>query len=142
MDPIKVSVDVNLHLSEKTEQFILGLFSGKKPTVASQAPAAEKPTVASQAPAAEKPTVASQAPAAVEKPTAASQAPAAKKPVAEKPAANSDVTIDDVRNALKAKVATHRAEIKEKLTELGAPSVTKLERDKYQEMLDFLNSLD
>ena len=131
MDPIKVSVDVNLHLSEKTEQFILGLFSGKKPTVASQAPAAEKPTAASQAPAAvEKPTVASQAPAAVEK------------PVAEKPAANSDVTIDDVRNALKAKVATHRAEIKEKLTELRAPSVTKLERDKYQEMLDFLNSLD
>ena len=104
MEPIKVSVDVNLRLSEKTEQFILGLFSSKP---APQAPA-NKPE--------SKP---------------APQAPA-----------NSSISIEDVREALKTKIATHRSEIKEKLTELGAPSVTKLEEAKYQDMLDFLNSLD
>ena len=104
MEPIKVSVDVNLHLSEKTEQFILGLFSSKPVT---QAPA-NKPE---------------------------------SKPVTQAPA-NSSISIEDVREALKAKIATHRSEIKEKLTELGANSVTKLDEAKYQDMLDFLNSLD
>ena len=117
MEPIKVSVDVNLHLSEKTEQFILGLFSSKPVT---QAPA-NKPE--------SKPVT---------------QAPANKpesKPVTQAPA-NSSISIEDVREALKAKIATHRSEIKEKLTELGANSVTKLDEAKYQDMLDFLNSLD
>lgn len=53
----------------------------------------------------------------------------------------SDVTIDDVRQALAAKVSNHREEIKSKLSELGAPSVTRLNPDKYVEMLIFLNEL-
>jgi hypothetical protein len=130
MEPIKVSVDVNLHLSEKTEQFILGLFSSKP---APQAPA-NKPE--------SKP--APQAPANKSESKPAPQAPANKpesKPAPQAPA-NSSISIEDVREALKTKIATHRSEIKEKLTELGAPSVTKLEEAKYQDMLDFLNSLD
>lgn len=51
------------------------------------------------------------------------------------------ISIDDVRKALAAKVNDHRAEIKEKLEELGAPSVTKLDPAKYSDMLNFLNSL-
>ena len=47
-----------------------------------------------------------------------------------------------MRKALASKVANHRAEIKDKLDEFGAPSVTKLDPAKYQEMLDYLNSLD
>ena len=115
LEPIKVSVDVNVHLSEKTEQFILGLFSGKSVNNT-------KPT----------------APAA--KPESK---PAAAKPES-KPAntASDNISIEDVREALSKKVATHRSEIKEKLTELGAPSVTKLDKSKYSEMLNFLNSLD
>ena len=56
--------------------------------------------------------------------------------------ASDNISIEDVREALSKKVATHRNEIKEKLTELGAPSVTKLDNSKYSEMLNFLNSLD
>ena len=106
LEPIKVSVDVNVHLSEKTEQFILGLFSGK--SVNNTKPAA----------------------------------PAAKPESKPANTASDNISIEDVRKALSKKVATHRSEIKEKLTELGAPSVTKLDKSKYSDMLNFLNSLD
>ena len=117
LEPIKVSVDVNIHLSEKTEQFILGLFSGKSVNNAQPAAPAAKPESKPAAPAA--------------------------KPES-KPAntASDNISIEDVREALSKKIATHRSEIKEKLTELGAPSVTKLDKSKYSEMLNFLNSLD
>lgn len=120
LEPIKVSVDVNVHLSEKTEQFILGLFSGKSVNNTKPASPAAKPESKPAAPAA----------------TAA-------KPES-KPAntASDNISIEDVREALSKKVATHRSEIKEKLTELGAPSVTKLDKSKYSEMLNFINSLD
>lgn len=117
LEPIKVSVDVNVHLSEKTEQFILGLFSGKSVNNTKPAAPAAKPE---------------------SKPAASAAKPESK------PAntASDNISIEDVREALSKKVATHRSEIKEKLTELGAPSVTKLDKSKYSEMLNFLNSLD
>ena len=117
LEPIKVSVDVNVHLSEKTEQFILGLFSGKSVNNTKPAASAAKPE---------------------SKPAASAAKPESK------PAntASDNISIEDVREALSKKVATHRSEIKEKLTELGAPSVTKLDKSKYSEMLNFLNSLD
>lgn len=114
LEPIKVSVDVNIHLSEKTEQFILGLFSGKSVNNAQPAAPASKPA----------------APASKPESKPADTAP------------SDNVSIEDVREALSKKVATHRNEIKEKLTELGAPSVTKLDKSKYSDMLNFLNSLD
>ena len=121
LEPIKVSVDVNVHLSEKTEGFILDLVKSIMPDVvkATAAPAA-KPA----APAA-KPTT-----------------PAAKPESKPENTASDNISIEDVREALSKKVATHRSEIKEKLTELGAPSVTKLDKSKYSDMLNFLNSLD
>ena len=57
------------------------------------------------------------------------------------PAAAPQVTIEQVRQALAAKVNGHREEIKEKLNSLGAPSVTKLDPAKYAEMFTFLNTL-
>lgn len=117
LEPIKVSVDVNVHLSEKTEQFILGLFSGK--SINNTKPAA---------------------PAA--KPESKPAAPAVKPESKPANTASDNISIEDVREALSKKVATYRSEIKEKLTELGAPSVTKLDKSKYSEMLNFLNSLD
>ena len=110
-EPIKVSVDVNIHLSEKTEQFILNLFNSKSVNNTKPAPAAKPES---------KP------------------APAAKSE--SKP--TDDISINDVRKALSEKVAAHRNEIKEKLTELGATSVTTLDKSKYPEMLNFINSLD
>ena len=81
--------------------------------------------------------------APVVKSAPAPQAPAAKPapaPAPQAPAAPS-VTIEQVRQALAAKVNNHREEIKEKLNSLGAPSVTKLDPAKYAEMFTFLNAL-
>ena len=128
LEPIKVSVDVNIHLSEKTEQFILGLFSGKSVNNTKPAAPAAKPE--------SKPAT------TAAKPESKPAAPAAKPESKQANTASDNISIEDVREALSKKVATHRSEIKEKLTELGAPSVTKLDKSKYSEMLNFLNSLD
>ena len=60
MDNIKISVDVNVHLSEKTEGFILDLVKSIMPGVvkapAAQAPAAQAPA-APAAPAAQTLTI-------------------------------------------------------------------------------------
>ena len=139
LEPIKVSVDVNVHLSEKTEQFILGLFSGKSVNNTKPAAPAAKPESKPAAPAA-KPESKPAAPAA--KPESKSATTAAKPESKPANTESDNISIEDVREALSKKVATHRSEIKEKLTELGAPSVTKLDKSKYSEMLNFLNSLD
>ena len=133
LEPIKVSVDVNVHLSEKTEGFILDLVKSIMPDVV-KAPAATAAKPAS------KPESKPAAPAA--KSESKPAAPAAKSESKPANTASDNISIEDVREALSKKVATHRSEIKEKLTELGAPSVTKLDKSKYSEMLNFLNSLD
>ena len=70
--------------------------------------------------------------------SAAKHAPSA--PAA--PAASSaSKSIEDVRGMLAKKVNEHRDVIKQKLNELGAPSVTKLDPAKYDEMYNFLESL-
>ena len=129
MENFKISVDVNVKFSEETINAIASIFANiKLTTTAPTAPA----TAAKPAPA----TAAKPAPATA--PAAKPAAPAAPAPAPAKPAS---ISIDEVRAALAKKVNTHREEIKEKLTELGAPSVTKLDSSKYEEMLNFLNSL-
>ena len=98
MDSIKISVDVNVHLSEKTESFLTQLV-GQLVSAKPAAPA-----------------------------------------VSAKPAAPT-LTIAEVRQVVASKAAAHRAEVKAKLTELGASNVTTLEPSKYQELVDYLNSL-
>ena len=122
MEPIKIEVSVELNLSEDVKNFVASLVSNSSKPAAPVA----KPTPAPAKPAA----------------PAAKPAPAPAKP-AEKPAEEkAEISIEDVRKALASKVANHRAEIKDKLDEFGAPSVTKLDPAKYPEMLDYLNSLD
>lgn len=129
MDNIKISVDVNVHLSEKTENFISSLVS--KLISAPAAPAAQ--ATAAQAPKTEKP-----APAAhkTEKPATVAA------PAAQAPAAKTELTINDVRSVVASKAATHRNEIKSKLAELGAQNVTTLDPSNYQAFVDYLNSLN
>lgn len=135
METIKISVEVSVNLSENTQNFIKSLF-GNAP-VAQVAPAskpAPQPTPAKPAPA--KPTPQPAAPAQTQ--SAAKPAPSA--PAA--PAASSaSKSIEDVRGMLAKKVNEHRDVIKQKLDELGAPSVTKLDPAKYDEMYNFLESL-
>lgn len=51
------------------------------------------------------------------------------------------VTLPELRVLLASRVAEHKAEIKAKLTELGAGNLTTLDPAKYEEMYNYLNSL-
>ncbi len=135
MEAIKISVEVSVNLSENTQNFIKSLFSPACNQVSS-APTQAKEIVPAEV---EQP----------KKPSAPAAAPAQTKPVAEPapsapaaPAASSaSKSIEDVRGMLAKKVNDHRDAIKDKLTQLGAPSVTKLDPSKYDEMYNFLASL-
>ena len=139
METIKISVEVSVNLSENTQNFIKSLFGNAIAPSASAAPAAKSAPSAPAAPAKPapaKPTTQPAAPAQTQ--SAAKPAPSA--PAA--PAASSaSKNIEDVRGMLAEKVNEHRDEIKQKLNELGAPSVTKLDPAKYDEMYNFLESL-
>ena len=134
MEPIQIHVSVELNLSQDVKNFLASVVSNHVATPAAPAPAAPAPA----APAPAAPAPAAPAPAAPAAKPAPQPAPAPAAPAA--PAAP-QVTIEQVRQALAAKVNGHREEIKEKLNSLGAPSVTKLDPAKYAEMFTFLNAL-
>lgn len=129
MENFKISVDVNVKFSEETIKAIASIFSSTSSAATTKAPATQ--AHATQAPA-------TQAPATAKPETK----PATAAPATAAPAKPASISIDEVRAVLVNKVNAHREEIKNKLTELGAPSVTKLDPSKYEEMLNFLNSLD
>lgn len=134
METIKISVEVSVNLSENTQKFLTSLF-GNAIAPSAPAPSAPAPTAPAK-PAPAKPTPQPAAPAQTQ--SAAKPAPSA--PAA--PAASSaSKSIEDVRAMLAKKVNEHRDAIKQKLNELGAPSVTKLDPAKYDEMYNFLESL-
>jgi len=121
MEPIQINVSVELNLSQDVKNFLASVVSNHVAALAAPAAPAAKPAPAPQ-------------------PAPALAAPAAPAPAPAAPAAP-QVTIEQVRQALAAKVNGHREEIKEKLNSLGAPSVTKLDPAKYAEMFTFLNAL-
>jgi hypothetical protein len=139
METVKISVEVSVNLSENTQKFLTSLFATGVPSGAQVAASVSKPAPAALAkPAPAKPTPRPAAPAPAQTQSAAEPAPSA--PAA--PAASSaSKSIEDVRGMLAKKVNEHRDVIKQKLDELGAPSVTKLDPAKYDEMYNFLESL-
>lgn len=144
MEAIKISVEVSVNLSENTQNFIKSLFGGAMVTATTQA---QKPAPA--APAAPAKPASQPAPAQAPKPQAPAAAPAPTKPAATpapgapaaQAASSASKSIEDVRKMLAQKVNEHRDVIKQKLNEFGAPSVTKLDPSKYDEMYNFLESL-
>lgn len=138
MEPIQINV--NVKLDDGTQAFLSSLFGGLAKSAGEQSKPAEQQKPAEQP----KPKPAVTAPA---KSTVAAPAKPAEQP---KPAAapattasmQSSVTIDGLRELAMAKMNAHRVEIKQKLTELGTLSITKLDVAKYQEMYDFLNGLE
>ena len=138
MEPIQINVTVKL--DDVTQAFLSSLFrnpvkpAGEQTKPAEQAkPAPAKPAEQAK-PAAEQPKPASAKPAEQPKPVAAAPAPTAP--------TQSSITIDSLRELAMTKMNAHRVEIKQKLTELGTPSITKLDAAKYQEMYNFLKSLE
>lgn len=136
METIKISVEVSVNLSENTQKFLTSLFGNAIAPSAPAAPASKPAPTTPAKPAPAKPTSQPAAPAQTQ--SAAEPAPSA--PAA--PAASSaSKSIEDVRGMLAKKVNEHRDVIKQKLNELGAPSVTRLDPAKYDEMYNFLESL-
>lgn len=134
METIKISVEVSVNLSENTQKFISSLFNGAKvvSTVEEKAVTAAPAALAAPAKPTHQPAV------HVETQNSAKPAPSA--PAAQ-PASSASKSIEDVRGMLAKKVNEHRDVIKQKLNELGAPSVTKLDPSKYDEMYNFLVEL-
>ena len=149
METIKISVEVSVNLSENTQKFLTSLFGNVIAPSASAAPASKPAPAALAKPAPAKPTPAALAKPAPAKPTpqpaASAQTQNAAEPAPSAPAApaasSASKSIEDVRGMLAKKVNEHRDVIKQKLNELGAPSVTKLDPAKYDEMYNFLESL-
>lgn len=144
METIKISVEVSVNLSESTQNFIKSLFTAGIPSGAQVAAQPAKPAQPAQP---VKPA-APAAPAQPAKPARPAQpaptkpaAPAAPSAPAAPAASSANKSIEDVRAMLAQKVNAHRDAIKSKLNELGAPSVTKLDPSKYDEMYDFLANL-
>lgn len=142
MEAIKISVEVSVNLSENTQNFIKSLFGKAAVTTTANA---QKPATAAPAqapkPQAPKPQAPKpQAPAATSAPTKSVANPVSGAPAAQA-ASSASKSIEDVRKMLAQKVNEHRDVIKQKLNELGAPSVTKLNPSKYDEMYNFLESL-
>lgn len=158
MEPIQINV--NVKLDDGTQAFLSSLFGGLAKSAGEQSKPAEqqkpaeqpkpKPAVAAPAKPAvaapAKPAAAPAKPAEQPKPAAAPAKPAEQPKPAAAPApttsAQSSITIDGLRELAMTKMNAHRVEIKQKLTELGTPSITKLDVAKYQEMYDFLNGLE
>lgn len=139
MEAIKISVEVSVNLSENTQNFIKSLLGNAATSVAAPA---QKPAHVAPAPTkpAATPTPKPQASVAASAPTkpVATSAPGAH---AAQAASSASKSIEDVRAMLVKKVNEHRNVIKQKLNELGAPSVTKLDPSKYDEMYNFLEQL-
>lgn len=130
MDTIKISVDVNVNLSETTKAFFINLFghSSVAQNVKCVSPAVDM-------------TAKSDSSKGVDSSKSETKSAEPTQNKATATTAASTVKIDQVRKALAEKVNDHRANIKAKLEELGAPSVTKLDPSKYEEMYNFLINL-
>ena len=150
METVKISVEVSVNLSENTQKFLTSLFATGVPSGAQVASSVSKPASAALAKlASTKPTPQPAAPAQTQSAAEPAAEPASSAPAAEpassapaaEPASSASKSIEDVRGMLAKKVNEHRDIIKQKLNDLGAPSVTKLDPAKYDEMYNFLESL-
>lgn len=141
MEPIQINVTVKL--DDATQAFLSSLFHGTAQPAVAPAPV-EQPKPAPAKPAEQPKPAATPAPVEQPKPTPAKPAEQPKPAEQSKPAApaQSSITIDSLRELAMTKMNAHRVEIKQKLTELGTPSITKLDAAKYQEMYDFLKGLE
>ena len=147
MEPIQINVIVKL--DDAAQAFLSSLFGGLvKPAAEQPKPAKPVEQVKSVAeqPKSAKPVEQTKSVAEQPKPAAAPAKPVEQPKPTAAPAptasAQSSITIDGLRELAMTKMNAHRVEIKQKLTELGTPSITKLDVAKYQEMYDFLNGLE
>lgn len=136
MEAIKVSIDINVELSESTKQFLAAMLNPMHGAQCCNVGCESRVPEAPAAPAAPapEPTPSKPAPAAI-------QAPAAPAAPAVAQNAEAEVTIEMVRKVVAAKSGTHKEELRAKLTECGAKNVSTLEPAKYKEFYEFAKAL-
>lgn len=144
MEPIKISVDVNLNISDDAKAFFIGLLSGTacKPAIEDQFVAKKIVTETAATNTETKKTVATTSKTTA-KAEVAEKAKVAEK-VKDEEAANDsteEISIEVLREILAEKINDNRVVIKEKLTEFGCKSISTLDTSKYSEMWHFLNEL-
>lgn len=134
MERTELTFNLNVKISPSSELVtilnkLIAMVSNEQPVSTT----VEKPTaVVKEEP--KKPVEAVKEPEAV---VAKQETPEESEKLSETPS----VTLEDLRTILTDKVTDNRATIKQKLTDLGATNLTKLEPSKYQEMYDFLKTL-
>lgn len=139
METIKISVEVSVNLSENTQNFIKSLISGVANIKEVESTQKTKTKIATKkvVETTSKQQVENGEAVSAQKPQTTDSTQA----VTMVKSASSSKSIEDVRKLLSQKVNDHREAIKQKLIEFGAPSVTKLDPAKYDEMFNFLESL-
>lgn len=134
MERTELTFNLNVKISPSSELVtilnkLIAMVSNEQPVSTT----VEKPTVVVKEEP-KKPVEAVKEPEAV---VAKQETPEESEKLSETPS----VTLEDLRTILTDKVTDNRATIKQKLTDLGATNLTKLEPSKYQEMYDFLKTL-
>lgn len=128
----KVTVDVNVNLSEGTCAFLKSLFfTGCNRPTSILPTAVEEPEAKPESIPATKPTVSESAASVAE----------LKQKVHEALTAAPEITREMVRKELALKINEHRAAIKEKLEAFGVPNVTQLDEKHLPEMYNYIKSL-
>lgn len=128
----KVTVDVNVNLSEGTCAFLKSLFfTGCNHSTSIPPTTVEKPETKPESISAAKPTASKPAAPATE----------LKQKVHEALTAAPEITREMVRKELALKINEHRAAIKEKLEAFGVPNVTQLDEKYLPEMYNYIKSL-
>ena len=127
MEAIKISVDVNVNLSKETLAVIAAVMGGAFPSKTKKLAKTIKEDVKP-----EKEDV---------KPEKEDVKPEKEDVKPEKEDIKPEKQLEALRSLLRDKVADHREEIKAKLNDLGAASLTKLDPEKYSDMYRFLISL-
>lgn len=149
-----ITVEVNLNL--KADQSLIGLIGTIAAIANGSTVQPEQPAVdPNSQPATEQPAeMEAKSKRARSKKTDPAPATDPQPPETEQPATDSElephpesqpaesVSLEEVKQVFFQKLAGHRDEIRSKINELGAPSLSTIEAAKLPEMLNFLKSLD
>lgn len=154
---ITVEVNLNLKANESLQQIVAYIF-GQKLTADNERnpqpmeqpnpepqPATEQPAETEAKPKRTRSKKTDSAPVTDPQPAETEQPAAEPEPEPEPqpdPQPAESVSLEEVKQVFFQKLAGHRDEIRSKINELGAPSLSTIEAAKLPEMLNFLKSLD
>ena len=140
---VKLQLDENSSDAKRALSALFGLPNASScysPVISTEGPAPKPEVKAEEAKPAPQPEVKAEEakPAPQPEPEKAQQKVEGPKPAA---AAKKSYKTEDVRAAMASKLADHRVDLVNKLKDMGAKNVSSLPEDKYEEFINFCNSL-